>query len=235
MIRSKRRLVALGICGALLGVIVLYTSASQAEKGANWMLNKSNVSATLPPTVQIQGIVNKTISLVATISGGTTIEVLCTNAEFLNAKLETEGSISSGNTTRFTGCVTLINGKIVSACQPHAEGKAGVVVSEPLKGLLVLHEGEPIIEFKPVTGEAFVVLFLGTKEECSVGEELAVTGTSTVQDAKGKFTTEAITHTVRQGPGSKLIFCGVSAIVNGEAILSLAGSHTNMTWSALPG
>jgi hypothetical protein len=235
MIRSKRRFAVLGVCGALLGLIALYTSASQAENGANWMVNGKNITATLLPIVQIKELVNKTIALNVTTAGGTVVEVLCTNAEFLNAKLQSEGSISSGNTTRFTGCLTKLNGTLSTACKPHdAEGKSGVVVSKPLKGLLVLHEGEPIIEFKPVTGEIFVVLL--TSEACSIGEELPVTGTSTVQDANGKFTTEAVNHTVRQGPGSKLIFCGASAKVNGEAILALAGvEHTGLSWSALPG
>lgn len=234
MIRSRRRFAVLGVCALMLGLIALYSSASQAENGANWMVNSKNVSATLLPIVQIKEIVNNTIALSVVTSGGTKVEVSCTNAEFLNAKLQSEGSISAGNTTRFTGCITKINGTISAACKPHdAEGKSGVVVSEPLKGLLVLHEGEPIIEFKPVTGEKFVVLLMS--EECSIGEELPVTGVSTVKDQNGKFTTEAVAHTVIQGPGSKLIFCGASATVSGAAVLVLAGEHAGLTWSALPG
>jgi hypothetical protein len=233
MLRSMRGFAALGICGLVLGLVVLGTSASQAEKGANWMVNGKNVSASLLPTVQINGIVNKTISLIATTGGGTKVEILCTAAEFLGAKLESEGSISPGNTTRFTGCLTKLNGTLSPSCEPSTEGKAGVVVSKPLKGLLILHEGEPLIEFKPVTGETFVVLSLG--EECTIGEELPVTGTSTVKDKNGKFTTEAVSHTVSQGAGSKLTFCGGPATVVGEAILGLAGEHAGLTWSALPG
>lgn len=232
MLRSKRGFALLGICGLSLGLVMFGTSISQAEKGANWMVKGANISV-LHPIVQIQEILNKTISLEVTTGGGTKVEILCTAAEFLNAKLEAEGSISPGNITRFTGCITKLNGALNKSCEPRTEGKPGVVVSNPLKGLLILKESTPVIEFKPVTGETFVILSLG--ELCTIGEELPVTGTSTVEDQNGKFTTEAVSHTVRQGPGSKLIFWGASAKVSGGAVLQLAGEHSGLTWSALPG
>lgn len=236
MIRSKRKFAVFGLCAAVLGGVVFGASAGQAEEGANWMVKEKNISL-LSPLVQIKELVGSSISLNATSGGGTKIEILCTAAEFLNAKLGSEGSISSGNTTKFTGCVTKLNGVISSSCPPRTKGQAiGIVESEPLKGLLILNEGKPIIEFKPVAaGKAppFVVLLMG--EECTIGEELPVTGTSTVEDENGKFTTEAVTHTVRQGPGSKLIFGGVSATVSGAAVLELAGEHKGLAWSALPG
>jgi hypothetical protein len=108
-----------------------------------------------------------------------------------------------------------------------------VVVSEPLKGLLILHEGKPLIRFDPVKGETFVVFEFS--EECALGGNVPVTGTSTVKDVNGEFSTEAVNHTVEQGPLSSLTFCKNSAIVTGSAVLQLTGTHAGVKWSALPG
>jgi hypothetical protein len=108
-----------------------------------------------------------------------------------------------------------------------------VVVSEPLKGLLVLHEGKPLIRFDPVKGETFVNFEFS--EECSLGAKVPVTGTSTVKDVNGEFSTEKVNHTVEQGPLSSLTFCGKSAVVTGAAVLQLTGAHVGAKWSALPG
>jgi hypothetical protein len=233
MMRSKRVVAVLGLCAALLALVVFGTSASQAEKGANWMVNGTNVTTTLLPVVQITNVVNKMMALVGATKSGTKVEVACTNAEFLNAKLEAEGTVSSGNVTKFTGCVTKLNGVITASCSPKTKGEEkGVVASEPLKGLIVLHEGKPLVKFTPVTGTTFVNFIFG--EECSLGEEVPVTGSSTVQESKGEFSTELVEHSVEQGPLSSLTFCGTPAVVVGSAFLGLSGVHKGIKWSALP-
>ncbi len=231
MTRSKRRFAALGLCVVALGVVVFGANAVQAEKGANWMVSGKNIT-TLFPEVQIKEVVNKAMALKGSNGGGTKIEISCTGAEFLKAKLETEGTVSAGNTTRFTGCITKLNGTVSSACEPRTGAEKGVVVSEPLKGLLILFEGQPLIKFVPVTGTTFVNFIFG--ELCSLGEKVPVTGTSTVKDSNGKFTTEAVNHTVEQGPSSNLVFCGNPAVVVGAAVLGLTGAHVGLEWSALP-
>ncbi len=233
MTRSMRRLIVLGICGLVLGLVVFNTTGVQAEKGANWMVNGANITGALLPEVQINEVVGKDIALVGTTSGGTKIEILCTSAAFINAKLEAEGTVSSGNVTKFTGCITKFNGVVSKTCEPRTAGaEKGVVVSEPLKGLLVLHEGKPLIKFAPVKGETFVNFSFG--ELCSLGEVVPVTGTSTVKESKGTWTTELVEHLVEQGPLSTLTFCGQPAIVVGLAVLKLTGAHTGLKWSALP-
>jgi len=233
MIRSKRLVAVLGLCAAVLALVVFGTSASQAEKGANWMVNGTNVNATLLPVVQIKEVENKMMALVGATKSGTKVEVACTGAQFLNAKLEPEGTVSAGNVTKFTGCVTKLNGVISSACSPKTKGEEkGVVVSEPLIGLIVLHEGKALVKFTPVTGTTFVNFIFG--EACSLGEEVPVTGTSTVKDSKGEFGVELVDHLVEQGPLSSLTFCGTPAVVVGGAILNLTGVHTGLKWSALP-
>jgi hypothetical protein len=233
MMRLKRVVAVLGLCAALLALVVFGTSASQAEKGANWMVNGTNVSATLLPVVQIKEVENKMMALVGATKSGTKVEVACTGAQFLNAKLGAEGTVSSGNVTNFTGCVTKLNGVVTASCSPKTPGQPkGTVVSEPLVGLMVLHEGKTLVKFTPVTGTTFVKFEFG--EECSLGEVVPVTGTSTVEDGNGEFGVELVAHLVRQGPLSSLTFCGTPAVVVGSAMLSLAGAHEGLKWSALP-
>lgn len=232
MIRTKRGLSVLGICGLALGLLALYAGSSGAEKGANWMVNGANITSNvLSPLVQIEGIDGGDMTLIGS-NGATKVEILCTGAKFIEAKLQAEGSISSGNTTRFTGCITKFNGTITKACEPSTGGEKGVVVSEPLKGLLVLNEGKPIIEFTPVTGTAFVTFIFG--EECALGTKVPVTGKSTVKESTNELGVEKVTHLVEQGPGSSLTFCGKSAVIQGSAVLGLSGAHAGMKWSGLP-
>jgi hypothetical protein len=231
MIRSKRRAKILGLCAIALGLVAFYTSASQAEKGANWMVNSKNISGTLLPEVNIKEVVMEHMALVGT-NGTLKIEISCTKAEFLKAKLTAEGGVSPGNKTKFTGCTTLLNGTLSTACQPRTGKELGVVESNALKGLLILHEGAPLIKFDPVEGKTFIVFEMS--EECALGAKVPVTGTSTVKDSNGKFTTEAVNHTVAQGPLSTLNFCEHAAVVTGSAVLQLTGEHAGLTWSALP-
>src|SRR3954454_5033846 len=117
--RSRRGLTVLGACGLIIGLIALSSSAVHAEKGANWMVNGKAVNATLLPEVVISEVEAKDISLSTEILKIKT-EFLCTGALFIGAKLETEGTITNGNKTRFTGCITKLNGAVSPECEPQS-------------------------------------------------------------------------------------------------------------------
>jgi hypothetical protein len=232
MHRAKRRLAVIGVCVGLVSVaIVLNASGVQAEKGANWMVNGTNIT-TLLPEVQIKEVVMNDMNLVGTSQGGTKLEILCTTAKFSNTKLEAEGRVSSGSTTKFSGCITRLNGTLSKPCEPHTGAENGVIVSKPLKGLLVLSEGEAMIEFTPSTGTIFVTITLG--EECSIEGGLPVAGNSLVKDTSKAFTTELANHIVEQAAASKLTLCGNPATISGKASLELVGVHSGLKWSGLP-
>jgi hypothetical protein len=238
MLQSKRGAKALGLCALALGLIALYTSASQAEKGANWKINGANVTEGLLPTVLLSEVLNKDMILLTKVAGQK-VELLCTKAQFIGAKLETEGKVAAGNKTKFEGCVMRINGTISEACKP---GGTGSFESNTLKGLLVLHElgsgvKDTLILFEPVVGTAFVTIKLG--EECAIGESCTISGVSTVKDAENKFGVEAVEHIVEQGPLSKLWINTDTpehaATIDGAAKLALSGAHAGMKWSGTPG
>lgn len=237
MMRSKRRLGALALCAVAIGVVVFGVGGVQAEKTANWKVEKNNLTAGLSPTVEIMKVETGGISL-STKVGGISTEFLCSGAAFIGAKLETEGRVSSGNKTKFTGCITKLNGKVSAACEPLNGGtEKGVAVSTALKGLLVLHEGKGIIRFEPVTGSTF--LLLEFSEECSIGTNCPVIGVQTVKDSNGSLGEELVTHTVEQGPLSELWVVSKTAehvaTVAGKAVLGLGGAHTGLKWSGVPG
>lgn len=240
----KRISAVLGACGLIIGLISLSTSVVHAEKGANWMVNGSNVTTELLPSVGIAIVVTEDMSLLTEILK-TKMKLLCKGAEFVGARLEVEGKVggkSGGNTTRFSGCQIYLNGTVSSACEPRSEGKFGSFSSTPLKGLLVLHElaggtKDILVRFEPVTGSVFATIELGP--ECPIGSTCAISGISTVKDAEGLFSNELLNHTVEQGPLSEL-WVGSKTVehmasIAGSASLRLTGEHENRKWSALPG
>jgi hypothetical protein len=240
----KRISAVLGACGLIIGLIALSSSAVHAEKGANWMVEGSNVTAELLPSVGIVSVVTEDMSLSTEIAK-IKMKLLCKGAEFVGARLEEEGKVggkAGSNTTRFTGCKIYLNGEVSSACEPRSEGKFGTFTSTPLKGLLVLHElaggaKETLVRFEPVTGSVFATLEFGAG--CPIGATCAISGVSTVKDAKNLFSTELVEHFVEQGPLSEL-WVGTKtvehmAVIAGSASLRLTGEHEGRNWSALPG
>lgn len=246
MFQSKRTFAALGLCATVLGLVVVFSASSvQAEEGANWMVNGKNVTGALLPSVSIVKVVTEDMALLTELFGKK-VTLLCKGAEFIGARLEEKGKVggaAGSNTTQFSGCQTYISGVLTASCEPHTGEKKGTFTSNPLKGLLVLHklasgENDTLIRFEPVTGSVFATVELG--EECSIGETCAISGVSTVREVGGgtNFATEALTHTVEQGPLSEL-WVGTNtpehkAVVEGSASLSLGGAHEGLKWSALP-
>jgi hypothetical protein len=231
----------LGLCAVVLGLVVLGTSGVQAEKGANWKVKGENVTAGLLPEVLLKEVVMKDMTLLTKVLGFK-VELLCQKAQFIGAKLETEGKVSAGNKTKFEECLMKLNGTVSAACEPHTGKEKGAFVSNALKGLLVLHElvdgtKDTLILFEPVEGTAFVTIELG--EECAIGGTCTVFGKSTVKDAKNEFGVEAVEHMVEQGPLSVLWVnsntAEHAATIDGSATLALTGVHKGLKWSGVPG
>lgn len=231
--RSKRVVAVLGLCAALLALVVFGTSASQAEKGANWMVNGKSVTAELLPEVVIAEVVSKDMTLLFTTKGGTKVELLCEGATFIGAKLETEGKVGGGNKVKFGGCTMKLNGVVSKACEPHTGAEKGVLVSTALKGLIVLTASkEPVVLFEPVSGTTFLDVELS--EECTIGELCAITGKNSIKDVNGEWAVEKVSHVVEQGSISALSVLGVPASVDGQGVLKLGGSHAGIKWSGVP-
>ena len=240
MIRSNLRLKLLGLSAMLLGLMAFGAGSAQAETGANWMVNGSNVTSTLLPTLQL-AIENEDASLLTKI-GGSPVKFLCKEASLIGAKLELSGTLTSGGKVKFSGCKTflIIEGveKESTACIPKGGGEGpGSILSNPGKGLLKLHETKPVTEITPVSGETFATMEFG--EECSLPETVPVKGILFIKDCKGEGEKELVTHLIEQGPLTHLYVISDTAEhaanIDGSANVALAGEHVNMKWSGLPG
>jgi hypothetical protein len=231
MLRLRRRLAVLGLCAGALGTVVFGGSAVQAEKNANWKVNGVNVT-TLSPIVQVKEVENKQMSLLFTTKGGTKTTFACTGAEFIGAKLEAEGKVSE-NKIQFSGCTTTLNGAPSAQCQPRTGAKLGVVTTNAVVGLLVLHElvggaKDTLIRFQPTAGETLINFELG--EECSIGETCPILGKLMLLDTS--IGTEQVDHLVREGPLTSLTALGQPGSIDGSAILHLVGAgHEGLKWS----
>ncbi len=237
MNRSRSRLKALGLCVIAMGLVVINAGGAQAESGANWMLNGSNVTFSLSPSVAI--FLPFLSASLATKIAGAGVKYECGGAELAGTKLETEGKLTSGGKVKFVSCKTFLNGSLSAICQPHSAGQApGTILTNAGKGLMVLHGGEPVILVEPSSSSAFVTILHG--EECSLPESVPVMGKLVVEDVFGLGDKEETEHWLTPlGVLSNLFVISNtaehSATASGTAIARLSGSHVGNKWSGLPG
>jgi hypothetical protein len=223
---------------AFFVLTALAADSAAAESGANWKVKGANLTKTLVPSVGIKeiekvaGTEEKYVGFL-TLLGETKVEFRCTGMSAIGAKLETEGKISSGMKFRFSGCVFISKGVIVVACGPLNGGKEkGVIVTNALKGLLVLHEGKGLIRFEPVTGKSFATIEFG--EECVFFPSWGLGGKLTLKDVA--LGTESASHLFVEGPLSELTLEGEDPMTFcGSLLLELTGEHTAIQWSGVPG
>lgn len=244
--RTKLGFKALGLCALVMGVMAIGTTgAAQAETGACW--GYINTSAQLKCFGE--GGLEAGVKFAFTNNTGTLLienlnfEVLCTAGEIINGgKLTSNGSVTLGQ-VKFTGCIGLSKTPTLTklaACTPtDPVGGAGTIITEKATGLIRLHEGEPtvLLNDDPEVPEKDVLarIFLG--EECSVGEELIVSGELVISDTGGKagFETHALTHTSAEFAKLQLMKVGVNkATIDGSAVFSLTSPHNELKWAGKP-
>ena len=243
MVRSKLGIKVLGLCAMVLGLMAFVASAAQAEAGANWKVNGTNISSSLLPSFQVASLENKTASLLFTTAGGTKVEILCTAAKVLDglttndAKLGVEGKVDLGK-AHFTGCLTKLNGVTSPPCQPHSGASKELVLTEAASGLIRLHPalGQPVVELKPdKEGGNFVNIELG--EECAIGEKVPVAGVLFLKDCKNEGKVELVEHLIEELKElTKLTALGQPATLDGSALIKLTGAaHVGLKFSGIPG
>jgi hypothetical protein len=245
MIRSKLGLKALGLCALVLGLTAFASSVAQAEPGASWGYKKTEkgtlekFSTSLEAGLALE-IENKTASLLFTTGGGTKVEILCTGAEFdEGGTLSADGSILLGR-VKFTGCITKLNGTTSAPCKPKSASGDGTILSEKDDGLIVLHNGQPVVlilrnaEDDPKKEGILTTIELG--EECSIGTKVPVTGDLVLWDCKGStsFVTHAVSHLIEEFPSLHLLIAlGKPALLDGSANVKLTEKHVGYWWAGL--
>jgi hypothetical protein len=239
MIRSRLGLKALGLSAMLLGLMAFTASGAQAEATAAWMVNGTNVNATLLPSIDISEIETGKASLLTKIAGAT-VTYTCTGAKLVGAKLEPEGKLTNGGKVLFTGCETFVNGALSAVCVPKSSGKAnGEIESLAGKGLIELNAAkEPVTKISPSSGETFATILHGG--ECGLPESVPVKGKLVIKDCKKEGKVELVSHLIEQDTTLSHLFvisdtAEHAAIIDGSALTALTGAHAGLKFSGLPG
>jgi hypothetical protein len=228
----------------VLGLLVFSVGMAQAETNAKWKVKGADLPSndSLLPTIQIEEIESETGALFTEIAKAE-LRILCTQAELLGMKLELQGKITEGSKVKFSGCVTLLNGSMSKLCAPKTpEQPFGTIVSNELKGLLVLRESKGVLEVKPKAGEILASLRFDVPGGCALPEIVPVKGELLIQDCKSEGQVELASHLVEERFVSSHLwvislttehlafFFGSSATV----VLTGAG-HEGQKWSGVPG
>jgi hypothetical protein len=238
----NHRLACLGLLGTL-GLVAFIATAAQSEPGPAWMINGKNILANLLPEVEVKeveklkGTEEKHLVLLSKILGAK-FEVLCTGMTFPEAILKAE-STSSGS-ARFTGCITKLNGTTSAPCEPRVGTEKGVIVTKPLKALIVLHTVSgggtiPVVLVEPAGVTAMAVIQMSS--ECAAGEMVQVIGRLYAEDSE--LQEEETTHLFKQNTLGELWVNSKTAehvaTIDGSVVVELTGSqHHGMAWSGLP-
>jgi hypothetical protein len=234
-----------GLLALALGLMAFGATAAQAEPGAFWEVNGSKLGG----SESVQAKNDSPDSTLLTTVGTSKVEILCTTISFVGATIS--GTGASGK-IHYVGCTTLLNGVAAGRCTPKSPGASlGLIETNALKGLIVLHEtteviGEDEIEGKkvklfkkvdllelaPVTGTAFATLELGTL--CAIGNKFDITGKAFLKDCKEEGLVNLKEHLFEEGPLSALLFGGNAATIDGSAWGFLSGANEGKTFSGHP-
>jgi hypothetical protein len=168
------------LCVLALGLVAFSATAAQAS---TWAVKGADLTG---GTRSLKIKLDENHGILLTKPGLNAVEFLCTAAELLNAKLESEGKVSENNKDAkadFSGCTTKVNGTLAKACEPKAIGSvAGTIQTEEWYALLQLHPdtGEGVVVVTPTVGNVLAVIHMG--EACSIGELVKVLGTLALHD-----------------------------------------------------
>ncbi len=249
MIRRKHRLSALGVCLlAAMSVMALAAGSAQAETGAKWLINGTQLSGS-------ESITGSTAAgssfLLEVLEEGVTTEVIhCSTLNIDEGKIEEPNGKNLG-VLLFTNCLTLVlfEGELVDPeiCDP-----VEPVVAE-VKSLLILDPNEtgtkkPYILFEPDNAEG-IFTELEFKDPCPLPPAVPITGSKVAECVTlsgGVYVadtclTEKVTQLIRPVqsltlfPEDKLFFGVNEAHFEGVAALELSGANEEEPWSGHAG
>lgn len=235
MIRSRLRRRALSLFVVALSLMAISAGTAQAETGANWRVSGSNVTS-LSPALQISEIETEITSLLTTVAAAK-VEISCTGEALIGAKLEANGAITPGFKIKLTGCSTIINGSFSSICPVFSAGQSlGTVLSNELKGLIVLHNGEGLIRIEPKTAGGAIMQYQ-FHFACPL-PSFDLKGTLFFRESGKALGTELVSHLFDQGPLTHLFVISDTpehaANIDGSFRAVLTGAHAGLKWSGLP-
>jgi hypothetical protein len=237
---NRTRLGLLGLCAAVLGVVAFSVAGAHSEVGAKWLYANSFGSpiAFLDASA---GLEAETDWVLHTEILKTKVLFECKKIAAVNAVLKTEGRVGEGAKLKYSECITKINGSQSAECQPKGGGEAGVIISNPLHGLVVLVElaggvKDDAIKVLPDSGETFATLELGAG--CTLGSKIPIIGIGLIQDSENLLLTGLVKHLLSFSSTSQLWVVSKTAehvaTLLGGAWVFLTGEHEGLRLSADP-
>jgi hypothetical protein len=223
----------------MLALVIIGANSADAEGGAKWQVVNAKGELVevnkgfLSPSLQLE-LDEKHLAMLF-ILVGVPAELLCTGGSFVGAKLEAEGKISSGAQIRLTGCLlafTTPSGEVIK-CSTRLGEENGVILTNPLKGLLALHEGTGALRLEAVEGSSFAIVKF--EPECGV-KNLGLQGALSLRDSELK--SELQSHLFVQGPLTTLWVNALAEskiVIDGGLSFKLSEKHAGLKWSGTPG
>jgi hypothetical protein len=230
MTRSSFRL--LGLCAVVLGLIAFSAGTAQAETGANWLVNGKTAGGLLSVLVSE---VSEHWAILSEVLG-ITLNILCEDVTFVSIHLEGNGSLTNGGKLQLSGCLVYLKGELNSKCKPKAGGaEVGTILTNSMKGLLVLVGGSARIRLEPASGETIASVSMGA--ECPIGETIPIRGKLFLKDAE--MGTNLVKHSMTEdSTNSHLWILNLTAehevTCHFLLITFLAGIHESFKWSGDP-
>jgi hypothetical protein len=244
MIRRVLKLISLSVM--LMVALAVIASAAQAEENAKWLI--LTATGLVKTGEELQAILESALenadgSLLTKIVG-IKVKFLCSTATLVGANLEGGGKITSGFKIKFTGCATYLNEELAPECETHSSGQSvGTILTNELKGLIVLHEPsagvkEGVVRIEPMVGTTLVTLTLGAA--CPAGNNVPIIGNLYVKDCEGKFTTHLVKHLAEELKALTKMWAISKttehiATLDGSTLVFLGGAHAGLAWGGMPG
>ncbi len=235
---TRTRLMLLGLCAALFGLMAFSASGAQAAKWLILMFNgevltgeqlKAEVGGQVETTPILHTEILK-IKFLVTCTGFTTIGIF----------LEGAGKMTEGGKVKFTGCTAETNGELNANCNLSSGGEpVGTILTNGVKGQLVLSEGVGLTKIEPSTaGGPFATLKMSAL--CPVGTSLPINGVIYLKDCEGKLETHLVKHLleVAKPPTEVWVTNNNNAehkvTLLGSGWYFLTGAHAGLAWGGMP-
>jgi hypothetical protein len=243
--RTRPGIKALGLSALVMGVMAIGTAGvARAETGACWgyiegvsTLNCFSTTLEAKPVLSIENITGTHPSAATLLIESLNFEISCTTIAFIEGgTFSANGSVLLGR-LEFGGCFTRKSTskglELIPLCDPHDPvAGLGKIRTEKFTGLIVLHNGEPVVKVSPDAGTTLARLALF--EGCPIAEEIIVTGSLVLSDIEGKasFEEHKFIHLFREFPGLKLVKVGANTVsIDGTANVTLASPHNALKWA----
>jgi hypothetical protein len=232
----------LGLCAVVVGLMAISIGSAQGATLSWLILNKVNEATFLKAEITSEKD-SEHITLDGEV-GSLKIAITCTGLDLVGANLEANGKLTEGFKIDLLGCKVYEQAPLTKEykCTVQSPGAAvGLIVSEELKGELVLVGTKLLLRIEPKagpTGKFKTIQFEG--EVCPLPLTNVLHGTLYLEDCEGFATTHKVKHLLQAEPTNTALYIGGHSAKQlevtkmlGSFWVKLAGAHVGLAWSGM--